>query len=396
MKIVISSKITGTDRHLLCDDDNGFVWISSIPDSVWSVGDNTRSKDIMSVIAALGDNLTLFDTDSQKNMWSTLRPGCENKVPWAHAISCNQFKNHVIRIKKKAFEIIDKISDSYYDDVFISNRKVLSGMKRAKINRKIFSDMCDDSNVSSSLLKFKPRCDEMSQVVVYDQSKSVTGRLTIKSGPNILTLKRGNRSIFTSRYTGGELFQIDFVSLEPRIALDVAKKSAPYDIYDDISKNVFGGKLSRDESKISTICCLYGMTSRNLSLKLPAIRDTDRIISLIRSYFKIGDLERNLKSFYDQYGFIENLYGRKIMSSSSHVNHYLQSTGVDVSLLGFGRLLDDCERMDVNLSPIFVIHDALIVDAPPESHNSLKKIVSLGIKIRGISQRFPVKIEKFV
>ena len=393
MKLAISSKVMGTDRHLLCDGDS-FSWISIIPDNIWSLGDDDRSRDLSAVALALDKSLTLFDTESQRNMWQTLRKDSDRSyVPWAYSISCDQFKNHIFRIKRSAYKIIDEISGSYYDDVFVENRKLLTDLKRAKVNKSRLQNIDD---LHSSLFKFRPKIDGLIQQIRYDQSKSTTGRLTVKSGPNILTLKKENRSIFSSRFHDGRLLQVDFVSLEPRIALDVAGIAAPNDIYDDISKNIFDGKISRDISKISTICCLYGMTSKNLSLKLPPDNDADMILSSIKSYFKIRNLERGLKSFYDQNGFIENLYGRKILSDSSHVNHYLQSTGVDASLLGFRYLLERCKNMNVNLLPVFVIHDAMIIDAPEKSVAKIEKIASEGVKIRGISQKFPVKIENFV
>ena len=46
------------------------------------------------------------------------------------------------------------------------------------------------------------------------------------------------------------------------------------------------------------------------------------------------------------------------------INNFLQSTAVDIALLGFSHLTNKLSELGVKF--LFVIHDALIIDVPPE------------------------------
>ena len=63
---------------------------------------------------------------------------------------------------------------------------------------------------------------------------SITGRMTITSGPNILTLKRGHRKILRSRYPGGKIVEIDIRAAEPRVVLALVGKKVEGDVYTEI------------------------------------------------------------------------------------------------------------------------------------------------------------------
>ena len=75
----------------------------------------------------------------------------------------------------------------------------------------------DGSNPTLNTFDHEP--SGLMQPVVYDQMGSITGRLTVSSGPQILTLKREYRSILKPSRRGRRLLMADFVSHEPRVAL---------------------------------------------------------------------------------------------------------------------------------------------------------------------------------
>lgn len=67
------------------------------------------------------------------------------------------------------------------------------------------------------------------------------------------------------------------------------------------------------------------------------------------------------------------------------MNHYVQSTAVDVAMLGFLNILEYVEELgkQEDIVPIFILHDALILDIHKNSFsliNGLCKLGSIDIK----------------
>ena len=109
--------------------------------------------------------------------------------------------------------------------------------------------------------------NSMLPVPAYDRVSTKTGRLTIKSGPQILTLKREFRSIFSPSSSKSKLFEIDFISLEPRVALNFANVHASNDVYLSFIQNS-GINISRDAAKLAVLCSLYGAGETRLDALL--------------------------------------------------------------------------------------------------------------------------------
>jgi hypothetical protein len=72
------------------------------------------------------------------------------------------------------------------------------------------------------------------------------------------------------------------------------------------------------------------------------------------------------------------------------VNSYAQSTGVDVSLLGFKSIVDSLGSDGIR--PLFVLHDALILDVRGDRFEDVQKITS--VEIPSFSTKFPIKLDK--
>ena len=398
MRFAISSTLLGTESHLIFDDDQ-FTWHGSIPDNMWMLGDPTSPMDLTTVASAIGEEIELFGSPEQDNMWNQIRESGAKKIPWIHVLPPEKFKDKIKKIKENVSNLVRGIDGSYYCNEFIENRRFLLGLHRPKVDKIALDKILNNENNApnyQSLSRLKPDRDGFSHAIKYSQTSSVTGRLTVIEGPNILTLKREHRSIFRSRFKRGSLIQIDLVSLEPRIALVIANKKAPYDIYSSVRDKVLNSEVTRDIAKISTICCLYGISSQRLGSKLPPSLNPRHILSEVRAHFDIPYLEASLRQQAAKSGHIANFYGRLIKSESSHVNHFLQSTGVDVSLLGFKKIVKDCDDHGIDVIPVFVIHDALILDVRQGHERKIKKLLKEGVDIPGMTQKFPVKIEKFV
>jgi len=245
------------------------------------------------------------------------------------------------------------------------------------INKHLSTDL--DPGVKSTLQTFS----NMS-ITRYDRFASITGRMSVKSGPDILRLKKGLRDILVPESDSRCIKQIDIISLEPRICLLIDGQEPVRDIYEHISKNVFKGDVARDVVKVATICAIYGMSAENLAQRIPGNINARQLLGEVRSYFNIPSLLQKLKKQSIE-GFIENHYGRKIKAdqTSPLVNYFLQSTGVDVSLIYFWNFL---EASGYKISPKFVIHDAMVFTCEKEDLGNLESIANAGISVEGVGK----------
>lgn len=92
-------------------------------------------------------------------------------------------------------------------------------------------------------------------------------------------------------------------------------------------------------------------------------------------------------------GRIINRFGRPLQvdpeAKNLFVNTYVQSTGVDVAMIGFNSIIEKLGKEGVR--PLFVLHDALILDVKSDRKGDIEKITS--IKIPSYELDFPLKLE---
>jgi hypothetical protein len=117
-------------------------------------------------------------------------------------------------------------------------------------------------------------------------------------------------------------------------------------------------------------------------------------IRKVKDFFKINDIVRELKAEIKEHGNMFNFFGRRIKKTDDHriISHYLQSTAVDVALLGFSSFVDDLKELGA--LPLFVVHDALILDTSPEGFKLIQERVNRGVDINGLGN-FPLKAKPF-
>ena len=390
MEVAINKSILGTTQHLVYNGSD-FFWVDRPRETACTLGWADKPRDLRVIAKAVSKEIPVFPSASHVESWSCLRSDKAHNVPWVDVISKEAYQKQLRVLLDRLWMLIAGENDLYYKEIFVGNRELLLQLKRPKLDLSILREIRKKNDLFLSHIT--PDQKGFVERVVYDQSGSVTGRLTGKSGPNILTLKRENRRVFKSRYPGGLLMQVDISSLEPRIALMVAGKDAKEDVYSSIIEEVVSCEITRSQAKEATLCCLYGMSAKNLRERLPGGIDAYSVLGEIRDYFRIDALEAVLREDLRSQGDIQNYFGRKIASDSGTVvNHFLQSTGVDVSLQCFHDLLT---RLDSEICPIFVIHDAVVLDVPISKVSQLSKMLSLGLKCEGFEQRFPVSITNF-
>tara|TARA_R110002060_G_scaffold28358_5_gene38370 strand:- start:1542 stop:2291 length:750 start_codon:yes stop_codon:yes gene_type:complete len=234
-------------------------------------------------------------------------------------------------------------------------------------------------------------------VPFYDRVSTKTGRLTIKKGPQVLTLKREFRSVFEPAKPASSLYEIDFISLEPRVALNIANVHAASDVYLSFieSSNI---EVCRDTAKLAVLCSLYGAGKHRLEQLLR--KDTSDVSATyllreVSKYFDLPELKQTLRQQATS-GMIQNYFGRPIDieeggRESILVNNYLQSTAADVAIAGFNEFT---KIFAGKCKALFVIHDALIIDVPPEYLEEITRYVNIGYNVPHLGN-FPLKIKEF-
>jgi hypothetical protein len=217
----------------------------------------------------------------------------------------------------------------------------------------------------------------------------------VVEGPNILVLKKTCRNMLRSSFEGGAVYSLDFRALEARIVLaEAGRSSAAEDMYDEVAQKLFGGRVTRDAVKVAVLAELYGISRSSLKTKLGVgDKEVDSFITAIRSHFKTDQLKIRLKEELTSTGKIRNRFGRPLGVPAGQdnllVNTYAQSSGVDVSLLGFDAILKTLGTEGVR--PLFVLHDALILDVSSERLKDVETLDSVAVPTYDGS--FPLKLE---
>lgn len=336
--------------------------------------------------------------------------------PWHSVIP-----NHVYKKELKVFvdELMgdyENLDLDYYFGPFKRHGVVFKSLQRSAIDVSNYEQFVADGNESTSkavLKSFAPASQHKgvyyASSVEYDRFSSITGRLTIKDGPGILHLRKDYRQVLTSKWgKNGGVYYIDFKSLEPRIllALKDDKLKTPQDLYLHVAGEM-GLEKNVDRKLIKTviISMIYGAGDEELIRKLRGQIDyPEEFVNSIKEHFGVEDLRLRLKNEYEanKGKFIYNLYKRPIFAESTApyvlVNYFIQSTAVDVALNGFANIIERLIKSGgfSMIRPLFVLHDALIVDVHNNAAHLLPKIAKAGsVNIPGFEEtRFWLDIER--
>lgn len=205
---------------------------------------------------------------------------------------------------------------------------------------------------------------EQLKIPVYNH-QSVTGRTSILSGFNFLTLSKEKKKKLKSTKQDETLIEIDVKSCEPSFYL----KSMGYEIDEDdvylyIAKNMSINISDRSRFKRGILSILYGA---NKKTSKHILKCDFKTIDKIRRFFKIEEFEGYLRKQFDKNGLIYNYYGRPICFNHNLVNYWIQSSSVDYCSLGFANLINHYD-----LKPCFFVHDSMTVSANKKCLNSIR------------------------
>ena len=268
-------------------------------------------------------------------------------------------RNELIDQKISALSCLDRRFFDYFS-AWQEIRQFLDRLGHVKIDPTKFSESCP-SNTRAVSAVHKDPCAK----IVYSMSGSSTGRLTITHGPNFLVLPRESRNALCATQKGSSIYSIDFTSLEPRVALWVSSTDKfGEDIYSTVMKMC--GIDKREVAKQATLSALYGASVNRLAVTVGSRATAKSLIERVSNFFEVPNLEKMLADQAST-GIITNVFGRPLYEATKQprvrANHFIQSTAAELANLLFSRL---CEK-NPHVKPLLVIHDALIVEVPPEN-----------------------------
>jgi hypothetical protein len=393
VSITIDSSVLGTSEHL-CVDHEGFTRVKSVDKDSWhlSGGIKLTSTRCWDTALRLAGKYSLpTPPEKYRKMMSAVMPP-DSKVPWSFVMPKAEYQSYFKEVVSTAS--VRDVDTSYYENIWIHGNQLLSSLRAAKVDGQMIDKLVAESvHSSSTVSSFAPRAGGYAQPVVYDRFGTVTGRLVVESGPNILLLKKEHRTVLRPSTSGGAIVSLDFSALEARILLyESGGSCGDEDLYESIARRV--GSTSRSIVKAAVLAELYGSSKNALALTLGMSHEhLSEFIRKVEEVINTKKLLSSLKKQFSKEGWITNKYGRRIEVSRPQdnifVNYYAQSTGVDVSLFGFNKILNDL-GLD-GIRPLFVLHDALILDVREDRLKDVESVKS--VSVPGYLNKFPLKLE---
>lgn len=397
MNIAICKKIFGGKHNLIISGED-YIWSEIIPQDSWVIGGNIQSPPIEVVCELFNIEPPSFLSNEQVLAFSTLGIK-KNQIPAVYIQKKSQFKLKLDDVIRSSSEAIEHLANSGYMETFYREQKVLRGLSAGKIDysslHSFFNEKSNKKRIGESVLKsFCPNDTGFMNSAIYSTVNTSTGRMTIEKGPQILTAPKEVRNFLVSKYPNGKVIQADLVSLEPRVGRILTGGSVERDVYESIGKEVFQGKLTREQVKKSLLCAMYGAGHRTLKSLLPPGTKVKEVTESLREYIDFYEVVKSKKAELRKEGKMKNYFGRPVVPSSDRdsliYNNWLQSTSVDIALLSFEKLIKKMNFAD----PIFLIHDAILFDVPGEYLNKAEEIISQGIEISEIGN-FPMSYSFF-
>ena len=392
-RFCVTSSTLGTTKNLIYD--KGFIWSDVVPDDMW-VFDNDTTKYDYCINTLMSLNQFKINTEPLscfQEMLKTVSYKGRNP-PWKLLLPNHVYQTFAKNIVNTVKDFMKEVNTKYYENVWIKETDVFDSLKRGRVDDIRRMNYLDKEPLrKANLNSFKPYKNKL-RLTRYNRLATKTGRLTVKSGPEILTLKKEQRNILVSQWEDdGHIVSIDFKALEPRVLLYyLNNKTSLGDIYQDINNDLFSGKFKRDAIKEAVISTLYGISSKSLSYKHGMSDDeTEELMNSIKLKFQIKKFGDKVTKELKDNGCLYNAYGRRIDSGDSptHVliNHFIQSTASDAALLGFRNII---KNLPVMSSPIFLLHDALVIDVHKKFLDDVLAIKET--ECYGFIQKFPVDV----
>jgi len=395
-RAAIDASVLGSSRHMVYDGE--YSWSDSIPRDAWHLSGRPKPSRCLDTLLRI-DHLQLpSPPSSQVAAMATVMSDPSTPVPWHHILPRSDYRKFFKNTMEVITSNLDELSYDYYESTWGAGSRLLASLRGSKVDLPAWAALSEAGGISG-LESFKPGRTGYAAVPTYDRFATRTGRLTITSGPNLLILRKDARSILRSVFPDGIICSLDFRALEARIVLaETGRVPADGDMYDSISQELFDGEVDRSIVKTAVLGELYGAGRASLAARLRVPDDKlDTFVSRIRDHFGIEELADRLRKRLNAEGKVRSKFGRPHLVDDDArdailVNTFAQSTGVDVSLQGFDTILQMLGPDGIR--PLFVLHDAIILDVRGDRVSDVKNCTSVSIPT--YEHKFSLKYDKIV
>lgn len=392
----IDKKLLGTQKNFVCRLGSYF-WSSTIPDYTWWLNGQEKQHSNLCLDTVLKLNAYVLNTKPPAQFINAMSQFnlSGSSTPWQDVLPSNVFKTFSRDLIKNVELALNNVSKDYYKTIWVAGNEVLNSLVTAKANKEAYDRLMNDpENLNKPAVDtFKPQQWGNLLPVTYNRFGTRTGRLTISSGPMVLTVKKEyRRELIKSRYENGKIVEVDFANLEPRVILEEAGRFCEeLDLYDKLNNELFNGQAKRDAIKGAVISLLYGMHETTLQIKLGIpLEQIRHFIKIIHEYFKSKELLKRIKAEFIEKNHITNKFGRRVEIDVPldriFTNSYAQSSGVDVAMLGFREIIKRFE--DRKIKPIFLVVDAILFDVDENEMPFVKTLKHVNVN----GTNYPVKI----
>lgn len=401
-KLCLDNRLIGTKRHLLIEDES-FWWSNHVPSRAWHLSGQIKLDSERCLDTALNiSGISLVTTPPEpfvKSMLTLTGPNNHMNVPWQKVMPVKEHQAFIRKLTKEAIDASAAAALDYYRGTWVPGNYVLSSLQPASIDTSAWRDLiiAGEGNLPA-LRSFEPDLNGFAKVPVYNRLKTLTGRLVVESGPQILTLKREHRKLIKSVYgEHGAIYSLDFAALEARILLyEHGGRCDQLDLYGMIAREL---GYDRKAIKGAVISELYGSSKSALSTTLGINgKELDTFVKNIKAYFNTRQLLERVKQQFTSTGKVINRYGRPVTIDQPldhiFISYYGQSTGVDVTMLGFKQVIDRLAKDAPKVRPIYVLHDAILLDVPNDELHVVQNIEH--VKVKGYVQKYFLKLEKII
>lgn len=393
MLICFHEDVFGAGLHLVHDTDEGtYQWTPDKPEEAWVVGDGPR--ELLTALSLAGVDV---GTSPPPKWIKPLVTTCGRTTgPWQMCMPGEVWASWVENTVDAVSTHAQMTNLSYYEDVYQRSMEVLRSLQPATIDIERLNQYVNDKKLPHGVRmlveSFRPGEGGCADPVEYSLVGTVSGRMVVTSGPQILLLRKDLRDVLTSSYEGGQIVQVDYVSLEPRLALAVVGREIPEDVYEDIRTKVFDGQFDRNTMKPFVLAALYGSGADTVHAQTDIEIEVCReYIPKVRDYFGrrklMGSLVRECKK---RRGKIKNHYGRILRAPDPKpyklYNLFMQSTAVDVAMLGFRNIVRHIGARKIK--PLFVIHDSIILDCG----EPIDDLIKHGERVPGFEVHLPLEV----
>ena len=383
MTIFLSSTAIGYDRNVIVDDDSVTFTQATLEGPAWHL-DAHAFQSLHRVAAASGQRIRCKPDDNRVSWWENFN----TTVRYDHVLGRTAYLRYVKDLIADCKALSE--CDNYYTTQYQVQNKLLDCLAPVFID-KTAADKIENRDSLSLVADDTGMCE----VAAYDNFGSSTGRMSVKAGPKILTMSKETRHVFKSRWgKEGVLLSVDFNALEPRVIMTLmGKTDLPADIYQVLGDEAGASHIDRPTLKLMVLAILYGMSRRNFIVKFVDVPDVDvtydRLLAVLGVKKILGKIKDQMQD-----GAFTNYYGRhlKCDNESLMVNHYTQSTAVDVACDGFLRFVQDCEDF---VTPVFLLHDEIIIDVKKDDVNKVKEYTTQGLYIPSLDTRFHTTTKVF-